>query len=66
MPNKTLYIRDADEPVWDAASRVARRDRVSLSQLVTEALETHLPKLAEQPSRDDRWAQIAAEETPAA
>jgi hypothetical protein len=59
MANKSLYIRDGDTPVWEAAERVARRKRVSLSQLVIEALEEHLPRAAAEPVRDVRWSEIA-------
>jgi hypothetical protein len=37
-PNKTLYIRDEDIPVWERAEATARRSGMSLSQLVTQAL----------------------------
>lgn len=62
MPQRTLYVRDADEPVWKAASRLAQRDNISLSQLVTDALEAHLPQVADQPARADRWAAVAADQ----
>lgn len=47
-PNKTLYIRDEDMPVWERAEGTARRSGVSLSQLVTHAL-----KGAEPPQIDE-------------
>lgn len=43
MPNKTLYIRDSDEAVWKRAEDHAARTRLSLSQVVTTALDRFLP-----------------------
>lgn len=63
--NKTLWIADGSKPIWDAATRVARKRGVSVSQLVTDLLEEHLPTLAEEPTTEDRWANIAAESTAA-
>lgn len=63
--NKTLWIADGSKPIWDAATRVARKRGVSVSQLVTDLLEEHLPTLAEEPAAKDRWANIAAD-SPAA
>jgi hypothetical protein len=36
MPKKTLYIRDADLPIWEAAQKILGEK--SMSTLVTEAL----------------------------
>jgi hypothetical protein len=66
VPNKTLYVRDGDEAVWEAASRVARRNRISLSRLVTDALEAHLPTAAAEPTRTDRWSHFATDDPTAA
>jgi hypothetical protein len=37
-PNKTLYVRDDDETIWEEAEAVSRATRLSLSQVVTTAL----------------------------
>ena len=42
-PNKTLYVRDEDGPVWDRAEYVAELNRQSVSQLVAAALRSYLP-----------------------
>jgi len=42
MPNKTLYIRDDDAPLWERAELFAKQSRQSLSQLVMAALDRHL------------------------
>ena len=53
-PNKTLYIRDEDMPVWERAEGTARRSGVSLSQLVMQALRaTEPPQL-----QDDELEEI--------
>lgn len=62
MPNKTFYIPDQDVPLWEAAQRVATRQRTSLYRLVANALESHLPKAAEAPTPEDRWATLAADQ----
>ncbi len=62
MANKTLYIPDRDQPLWEAAQRVADRKRISLYRLVANALESHLPSAAEEPAPHDRWAQIAVDQ----
>ena len=65
MATKTLYVREPDEPVWDAATRLAKRRKTTVSRLVAEALEDYLPRMAAEPTPEDRWANIAAD-TPAA
>jgi len=42
-PNKTLYIRDEDMPIWERAEQAAKQARQSLSQLVIGALQRYLP-----------------------
>lgn len=37
-PNKTLYIRDEDIPVWERAEQVSRLIKLSASQLATSGL----------------------------
>lgn len=66
VANKTLYIPKADEPLWEAAQRVADRRQTSLYRLLTEALEDYVPRAAVEPSPRDRWAGIAAGEAEAA
>jgi hypothetical protein len=44
-PNKTLYIRDEDMPVWERAEHAAERTRQSVSQLVTASLRHYLPTI---------------------
>lgn len=40
MPKKTIYISDADQPVWEQAEALAVKD--SLSGVLTEALRTYI------------------------
>lgn len=40
--NRTLYVPDSDQEVWEAAHRYAQAQRVSLSSLVTAALARFL------------------------
>lgn len=63
MPNKGLYIPDAEMPLWKAAERVAKKHQVSLYRVVAEALKHDLPRAdAEGPVQpSDEWAHIAAE-----
>lgn len=61
MAVKKLYVGMKDMPLWEAAERVANRRRISLSQLVREALAEHLPTAAEAPDPAERWARIAAD-----
>lgn len=61
MAVKKLYIGERDEALWRAAQRVADRRRISLSQLVREALAAHLPDAAAAPDPAERWAHIAAD-----
>ncbi len=44
-PNKTLYIRDEDAPIWERAEQAAGVSRQSLSQLVATALRRYLPTI---------------------
>ncbi len=44
-PNKTLYVRDEDAPVWDRAERAAAAAGQSVSQLVATSLRTYLSAL---------------------
>jgi len=41
-PNKTLYVRDEDAPVWDRAERAAAAAGQSVSQLVASSLRNYL------------------------
>lgn len=41
-PNKTLYIREPDMPVWEQAEKQATATGQSVSQLATQALRTLL------------------------
>lgn len=41
-PNKTLYIRDEDMPLWERAEKVAKSTRQSVSLVVASALRRHL------------------------
>jgi hypothetical protein len=44
-PNKTLYIRGEDEPLWDRTELAAKQTRQSVSQLVTASLRSYLPTI---------------------
>lgn len=63
MPNKGLYIPDAEIPLWDAAQRVAKKHKVSLYRVVAEALKHDLARADTEgpvaPSRE--WDGIAAD-----
>lgn len=61
MATKTLYVGDRDEPVWQAADRLAKRNGTSVSRLVAQALADYLPRAAAEPAPEpaDRWAAIA-------
>jgi hypothetical protein len=61
-PGARLYIGRDDFATWSLAERVAKRRRVSLSQLVIEALEEHLPRAAAEPISDVRWSEIAVDQ----
>lgn len=63
MPNKGLYIPEAEVPLWDAAQRVANKYGVSLYRVVAEALKNDLPRAdREGPVKpDETWARIAAD-----
>jgi hypothetical protein len=43
LPNKTLYVRDDDLPLWERAQNYAAERNRSVSAVVTEALKTFLP-----------------------
>jgi hypothetical protein len=45
-PNKTLYIRDEDTPLWERAEQAAQQLRQSVSQLVTASLRQYLPSIS--------------------
>jgi hypothetical protein len=47
-PNKTLYIRDEDLPIWERAEEIAREHGVSLSQHVTQALKRTAPPIIDE------------------
>jgi hypothetical protein len=38
----TVYVRDADVPLWERAERYARQRRMPMSGLVMAALEAYL------------------------
>lgn len=59
MAQKSLYIRDSDTPIWDAAERIADRDGTSVARLVIAALTDYLPKVATRPEAEIRWDDIA-------
>lgn len=66
MAQKSVYIRPDDTPVWEAAERMARRRRTSVSHLIVEALEAHLPRIAAtEPLPAVRWSDLAAEQSAA-
>lgn len=44
-PNKTLYIREDDVPIWERAEQAAKTTSQSVSQLVTSALQHYLPSV---------------------
>jgi len=66
VPHKTLYVPDKDESMWAAAQRVADKTGVSVSRIVSKALQHHLPTVAaelEQRQEEpvvDEWAGLAA------
>jgi hypothetical protein len=63
MPNKGLYIPDAEVPLWDAAQRVAKKHRTSLYRIVADALKADLERAdAEGPLKpSENWSHIAAD-----
>lgn len=63
MPNKGLYIPDAEVPLWDAAARVARKHNVSLYRVVSDALKADLPRAdIDGPLKPaEAWQHIAAD-----
>jgi hypothetical protein len=46
VPNRTIYVRPADEALFEAAERYAERNRLSLSALIAAALEEYLGRHA--------------------
>jgi hypothetical protein len=66
MAQKSLYIRESDTPIWDAAERIAARDDTSVARVVIAALTDYLPKVATKPTQAVRWADIGADTPEAA
>lgn len=60
MAQKSLYIREGDTPIWDAAERIAERDGTSVTRLVIAALTEYLPKVATRPEALIQWDDLAA------
>lgn len=58
--NKMLYIPERDEPLWQAAQRVADLHEVSLYSVIRDALTDHLPRIATKPTPAERWSQLAS------
>lgn len=57
-----VYVPPRRRTMWDAARKVAERKNISLSRLVNDALETHLPTLAAEPDPiPPDWDAMAAE-----
>jgi hypothetical protein len=44
MPNRMIYVRDADVPLFERAERYAERHRTSLSALIATALQEYLER----------------------
>jgi hypothetical protein len=42
MANKTLYVSDSDQALWERAAKVAEQNRQTLSALVHTALAKHI------------------------
>lgn len=42
MPNRTFYLADKDQQVWDRAKAYAYAHRLSLSTLIVKALEAFI------------------------
>lgn len=61
MPNKGLYVPDAEIPLWEAAARVAKKHKVSLYRVVSDALKADLARAdAEGPLKPaETWSHIA-------
>jgi hypothetical protein len=66
MAQKSLYIRESDTPIWDAAERIADRDDTSVARIVIAALTEYLPKVATRPVQAVRWAEIGTDTPEAA
>lgn len=39
---KAIYVRDADQPLWDRAEQYAKARRLPMSSLLMNALERYL------------------------
>ncbi|WP_449240889.1 hypothetical protein [Desulfoscipio gibsoniae] len=50
MPNKTVYIREGDQELWDKAESIAGG---SLSGLLTKLLKEYVPSREEKPLKGD-------------
>lgn len=59
MIRRTIYFRENDAPIAEAARRIAGSRKISFSELVTEALADYLPRIAAEPTPAERWAAIA-------
>lgn len=51
MPNKTIYIRKADVPLWEQADSIAYANHQALAQLLMEALRNYLATVSLQEKR---------------
>lgn len=44
-PNKTLYVREEDAPLWERVEKAAQKVRQSVSTVVVAALNAYLPTI---------------------
>jgi hypothetical protein len=44
MPNRNVYVSEADLALWERAARYAKRERRSMSELIMIALEEYLER----------------------
>jgi hypothetical protein len=44
MPNRSIYIRPADLPTWEAAKAKAKRLGISMSQVIETGIRTWVHK----------------------
>ena len=51
MPNKTIYIRKSDVPLWEKADSIAYANHQALAQLLMEALRNYLATVSLQEKR---------------